>query len=149
VAFEQCQPALGLAQEVGAGDDLLAGIAPLPDAVGMQALERELLWRPLSGLRGGQPRQSMGEVEGGPAVAGFGVVAGLEPWAGPQRARAAFAAEVEREASRRDIGARAARAGACLEATADLQHAGFDRHLAAEHEASQLRGEVAGAGVVQ
>src|SRR3546814_9467547 len=36
-----------------------------------------------------------------------------------------------------------------LERTAYLQFTGFDRHLAAEHETLQLRGELRGIGIVQ
>src|SRR3546814_3350762 len=51
VAFEQRQPALGLAEEMRARDDLLARVAALLHAVGVQAFERELLRRPFLDLR--------------------------------------------------------------------------------------------------
>src|SRR5690606_38177413 len=108
IGFEQRQPAPGLAEEVRAGDDLLARIAALLHAVGAQARERKLLRRPLLRLRRGQPGQAVGEVERGPAVAGAAVLAGRETRPGEQRARAAVAAQVEREAVRRDRRARAA-----------------------------------------
>src|SRR5690606_14284299 len=98
VAFEQHQPALGLAEEMRARDDLLARIAALLDAVGPQAFERELLRRPFLDLRLLESRQAVHEVEGRPACARFGVLDGFQSRSGPERARATFAAEVEREA---------------------------------------------------
>jgi hypothetical protein len=53
-AFEQREPAFDLAEEVRARDDLLARVAPLFHAEGVQAVEREHLRRPLFGLRGGK-----------------------------------------------------------------------------------------------
>src|SRR5690606_15770488 len=95
VAFEQRQPALGLAEEMRACDDLLARIAALLDAVGPQAFERELLRSPLSGLRFREPRQAVREVERRPPGARIGVFDGAQPGPGPQRACSAVAAEVE------------------------------------------------------
>src|SRR3546814_1422694 len=63
VAFEQRQPALGLAEEMRARDDLLARVAALLHAVGVQAFERELLRRPFLDLRLRKSRQAMGKVE--------------------------------------------------------------------------------------
>src|SRR3546814_8685077 len=70
VAFEQRQPALGLAEEMRARDDLLARVAALLHAVGVQAFERELLRRPFLDLRLRKSRQAMGKVERRPAQIG-------------------------------------------------------------------------------
>ena len=73
IGMEQRQSTLGLAQEMGAGHDFLAGIAAFLDAEGWQALKRKLLGRPLSALFRRQSRQAMLQVVCLPARAGIGL----------------------------------------------------------------------------
>src|SRR3546814_3602505 len=96
VAFEQRQPALGLAEEMRARDDLLARVAALLHAVGVQALERELLRRPFLDLRLRKSRQAMGKLERRPAGARIELDGVRQSRPGSTRARAAAAPEIGR-----------------------------------------------------
>src|SRR3546814_18646228 len=80
-----------------ARDDLLARVAALLHAVGVQAFERELLRRPFLDLRLRKSRQAMGKVARRPARARVDVVGRRKSRPGPQRARAVGAAYVERD----------------------------------------------------
>src|SRR3546814_11382271 len=124
-----------------ARDDLLARVAALLHAVGVQAFERELLRRPFLDLRLRKSRQAMGKVERRPAGARIEVVGGRQSRPGPKRACAAVAAEIKREAVGRHRRARAVGGRMRLERTAYLQFTGFVRHLAADPETSQLPGD--------
>src|SRR3546814_21154720 len=66
VAFEQRQPALGLAEEMRKRHDLMARVAALIHAVGVQAFERELLRHPFLALPWRKTRPARGQADSSP-----------------------------------------------------------------------------------
>ena len=143
--MQQYGGALGLAQEMGAGDDLLAGVAALAYRVPVEPVQPKLLRGPAFALIGRQARQALAQIRLAPWCTAIG---GCRITADAQNARQPGAAPIQFDAAigsdRGSVAAGQRRGG---KAAAGLAVIDLEGELAAEDKALQRLAELGSVAV--